>query len=171
MNKILWLCLATLIATACKSNKETEPSSEPSQDKLIQVQPDVKKMKEAFQINAENEASTAVKQIEKRMPDFVPQSGKNNWHAVYNQSNEHLVGIFRLPSDLAWREFMATMHYADENEINKSLVWQPTEEWWVKRDVLANVKSRNLLAYKREDKTGNWYFAFNSRNYEVYFWR
>ena len=48
MNKILWLCLATLIATACKSNKETEPSSEPSQDKLIQVQPDVKKMKEAF---------------------------------------------------------------------------------------------------------------------------
>lgn len=105
------------------------------------------------------------------MPEFVPASGKSNWHAEYNETNEHLVGIFRFSKDIDWREFMATMHYAEPNEVIKSMVWQAKTEWWTKRDVLANIETRNLMAYKREDKTGNWYFAFNPRNFEVYFWR
>lgn len=105
------------------------------------------------------------------MPDFVPASGKSNWHAEYNETNSHLVGIFKFSKDIDWREFMATMHYVEPNEVKKSMVWQAKTEWWTKRDVLSNIETRNLMAYKREDKTGNWYFAFNPRNYEVYFWR
>ncbi len=170
MYKLIWVLLLGLFFS-CKQESKIEGNKTSSDNKLVELTPNEKEMKESFMINTEGKPNKPIVKIEQRMPEFVPLEAQKNWHAVYNESNEHLVGIFRFTTLQSWREFMATMHFAESEEIYKSMVWQTNEEWWVKRDVLSNIKSRNLLAYKREDKTGNWYFAFNSRNYEVYFWR
>lgn len=171
MKKIIWIFILGFLF-ACKQESTTETDHSTPENKVIELTPNEKEAKESYMINPEGTSNKIVKKVPQILPEFVPADGKSNWHAVYNESNEHLVGIFRLSDQQSWREFMATMHFAESEEIYKSMVWQPeSEEWWTKRDVLANIKSRNLLAYKREDKTGNWYFAFNSRNYEVYFWR
>ena len=164
MKNVFLLCLSIILIAACKNNSGTFDDSNSQQAVKLSNNPaDFRAKKDHLE--------KKLPPVEKRMPDFVPEDGKQNWFAVYSENNHHVCGIFRLPNETAWKEFMSTMNFAEENEINKSLEWQTTEEWWVKRDVLANIKSRNLLAYKREDNTGSWYFAFNPRNFEVYFWR
>jgi|GEM_PF-3402215 len=105
-----------------------------------------------------------------KLPPFMPKTAIG-LTAIPDNTGKHYNGIFRLPSLIEWQAFMATMSYAPDKELFNSLVYDCNEPWWNKREVMKNVKSRNLLAYKRSWKDGNWYFAFNPRNYEVYFWK
>lgn len=164
MKKILFYCLVAIFTFGCKSANDTATTDQQEQAVKLSNNP------ADFRARDKGIKKPAAP-VEKRMPDFVPEAGKKNWFAVYSEHNTHVNGIFKLPTVEEWADFMSTMHYAEMNEIYESMPWQTTEEWWTKRDIMSNVKSRNLMAYKREDNTGSWYFAFNPRNYEVYFWR
>ena len=103
-------------------------------------------------------------------PSVIPESGRSNMAVEFDDKKEHAVGIFRMPDELSWRELIAKMDYAPDKEVNKSFVYNAKAKWWVSRDIKGNVTSRKLLVYKKKDKTGEWFFAFN-KNKEVYFWK
>lgn len=159
---ILSIFLITGITYSCKKNspaKSVSKTEVKTKDSTSMV------TKDTMQLDSAKSAMMNMLPI-----NTVPVVGKQNWAFVFDKTKEHTAGIFRLWTEDQWRELLASMDYASEEEIKNSFAFEPKADWWVKRDIKKKVLNHEVGTYKKKEGKSTWFFGFN-KNKEIYFWK